>query len=182
MGLARPKHPERVRLGLSPGKLPGGVTVQGEPLVIDAPADVLVAEVSQTVLKHAHDSIKSGRDAKTGGSKPAVTPRVARQQGRRSQFRGYNTGELAEDLERSPVQGSTAKARATIQHPDPGRAVFLADEMTKGTHHTSTEGVARDKIETTVQAFAERALGGEHAKVKTSGEQRSQEASKQRGS
>lgn len=150
-----------MRLGLQPGTLPGRVSVQGEPLVIDAPADVLAAQVADVVLRHAYESITTGRDAKTGGSKPDVLPRVADRPGRRSQFRGYATGQLGEDLERSPVQGTTGRARTTIQHPDAGRSVFLAAEAARGIHHTSVEGVARGKIEQAVRAFVEGAAGPE---------------------
>ncbi|MCB9756267.1 MAG: hypothetical protein H6713_40625 [Myxococcales bacterium] len=163
MGIIRTSS---LRIGLSSGRVrherdgaTGNVTVVGEPLEIDVPADILVAQVAGALLQHSHESITTGRDARSGGAKPPIKPRTRSRPGRRSQHRGYATGELADDLERQSVTGDTQRATTVIQHPDRGRAIFLASEAAKGVHHVSVEGKARQVIESTVNAFLEESAG-----------------------
>lgn len=148
-----------IYVGLPPGKRGKNIKITGDVLALDIQADELAAAVGDKQLAYYHQSITSGIDVRTGGTKPQVTARTAALPGRRSQYRGYRSGELADDMERRTVSGDNGKAKTTITHPEASRQVFLSREYRNNIQHIGIEGVARQKLEDNVLEFVAEGVG-----------------------
>ncbi len=117
-------------------------------------AGLLVDAISTALLVFFRQGIMSGEKPDGTGSQPPLTAKVAGQKERRSKFRGYRTGFLADNLRRSKITGSTTRASSRILPPT-NRNVFIAGEAKRGVSFFSVTGAAGEVITAVVDKFIE---------------------------
>lgn len=115
-------------------------------------AGLLVDAISTSLLVFFRQGIMAGEKPDGTGSQPALTEKVAAQKDRRSRFRGYRTGFLADNLRRGRITGSTTKASTRILPPT-NRNVFVAAEAKRGNSFFSVAGAAGEVIAGVVDEF-----------------------------
>lgn len=117
-------------------------------------AGLLVDAISVALLVFYRQGIMSGEKPDGTGSQLELPEKVAEQKGRKSKFRGYRTGFLADNLRRGRITGSTTKATARILPPT-SRNVYIAGEAKRGVSFFSVQGAAADVITAVVDQFIE---------------------------
>lgn len=133
--------------------------VEGDPLVVDLDARVLVDVARRVVLEETRAAIVGGRRPDGGPQRPLSAAR-AEQDGRVSRFRGFATGHLADELRATPIKGDHNSASSTI-HPPTDRNVFIATEARRGVRYLGLGGEMKAAIAEGVKArLAEMLAGG----------------------
>jgi hypothetical protein len=152
--------------------------VEGEGLHIDTRADLLAWRVADALLDYHRQTIMQGTMPATGEPKKPlaviawyesinkeIPPHEQRRLDRRkSRFRGYDSGGLANGLRRGKIGGGAGAARRATARimPPTSRNMMLSQELTeRGIDYFSTEGLAAAVIEAETDASIEDAITGD---------------------
>lgn len=120
-------------------------------------AGLLVDALSTALLVFYRQAIMSGEKPDGSGAQPPLPAKVAEQKGRKSKFRGFKTGQFADNIRRGRITGSTTKASTRILPPT-NRNVYIAGEAKRGVSFFSVQGAAAEVIASVTSAFIEGGL------------------------
>ena len=120
-------------------------------------AGLLVDALSTALLVFFRQGIMSGQKPDGTGGQPPLPEKVAAQKGRKSRFRGYKTGHLADHLRRGRITGSTTKAQSRILPPT-NRNGYIAGEAKRGVSFFAVTGAAAEVIAAVTDEFIEGGL------------------------
>ena len=134
------------------------VSFKGGAVAADLDARRLTDATSDAVLKHTRKTIEDAVDPATGTKKTPLKARSANEPGRLGD-RGWRTGFLADNFQRTAVRGSSTRARTLIEPPRE-REVFLRAEARRGIGYVTNEGDAAQVIEDAAADFARGAIRG----------------------
>lgn len=123
----------------------------------------IAAAAGDALLDHIHRSISTSVDPATGTPLP-LSERAARKPGRGG-GRGYDTGELADELVRRAPTGSRRTARVRLVPPR-SRLVFLSTEERRGYNYLTAEGLAAKAIEAGASEAIDEALENGRAEAR----------------
>lgn len=145
-----------------------GTSVVTAGFAIDLRADALVDAMSRALLVRHRDAIASGQKPEGGPQRPLSEGR-RNDADREKPVRGYKTGHLADNLRRSKITGTTAKATAKILPPS-DRNVFVALELERGVHYFSVEGEAGEAAGQAARDIVDAMAAGDAVDVKRGGD------------
>lgn len=131
---------------------------------IDLDPTILVDRMSEALLRHLRESLLTGERPDGAGEQAPLSARAAAIPGRQSQFRGYRTGVLADELHRSAIKSDGRTASCTVA-PPPSRNAYLAGERRRGRALLTLKGAAGEAVAAAARAaVAEMVSGDEVAK------------------
>jgi len=107
------------------------VSLVAKEVGIEIRADALLDVVRVQLLEKFRLDIMEGRRPDTGGPQKPLPEKRAEAKNRKSPYRGYATGGLADGLRSPRMTGTTASARARILPPT-SRNVYIAGEAKRG--------------------------------------------------
>lgn len=131
---------------------------------VDLDAATIVDRMSEALLRHLRESLLTGERPDGAGEQAPLSARAAAIPGRQSQFRGYRTGVLADELHRSAIKSDGRTASCTVA-PPPSRNAYLAGERRRGRALLTLKGAAGEAVAAAARAaVAEMVSGDEVAK------------------
>ena len=131
---------------------------------VDLDAATIVDRMSEALLRHLRESLLTGERPDGAGEQAPLSARAAAIPGRQSQFRGYRTGVLADELHRSAIKSDGRTASCTVA-PPPSRNAYLAGERRRGRELLTLRGAAGAAVAAAARAaVAEMVSGDEVAK------------------
>lgn len=108
---------------------------------VDLDPAILCHAMSEAWLIHTRAAIIAGQRPDGGGPQKQLGARALADPDRESSFRGFNTGELADGLRRSPIASNGATA-STVCRPPKTRSVYVATEQARGVVLITGDGEA----------------------------------------
>ena len=127
---------------------------------ISVTADTIVDIVSHALLIYWRNTILSGTKPDGSGDQVPLsqaTIAMTGAGGRLTPWRGAASGEMADNLRRTAISGSTTKARCTISTPT-NRNAFIAQQQQKGIRFIKLGGEADEVIRLAVQQWLDAAI------------------------
>lgn len=108
-----------------------GTRVVSAGWAVDLDAAILVDRMSVAWLGHTRGSLMEGQRPDGGGAQKPLSKRALSNPDRDSPHRGFNSGELADGLRRTPItsDGRTATCRCL---PPPSRNAYVGKELRRG--------------------------------------------------
>lgn len=146
-------------------KTPGGknkltISIVAVAKTINVTADTIVDVVSHGLLVYWRNTILSGTKPDGSGDQVPLSQATIAQTGdggRLTPYRGAASGAMADNLRRSPVSGTTTRAKCTITTPT-NRNAFVAQQAAKGIRFIKLGGEADEVIRLAVQQWLDAAL------------------------
>ncbi len=143
------------------GGVEWGVRTVSAGFALDLDAAILVDRMSAALLKHTRESILAGQRPDGGGPQDALGPRALADPNRQSDHRGYNTGTLADEIRRGPIESNGREASCRVL-PPVSRNAYVGKERRQGRELLTLRGAAGAAVEAAArEAVAEMLTGRE---------------------
>ena len=136
-----------------------GSRVVSAGFAVDLDAAILVDAMSAALLKHTRDALMAGLRPDGGGAQAPLSARALSDPDRTSPHRGFNTGTLADELRRSPIEsnGQTASCRIS---PPPSRVAYVNVERSRNREMLTLRGAAGAAVEAAARAAVAEIMTG----------------------
>lgn len=108
-----------------------GVRQVSTGFAVDLDAGHLVDAMTRAHLEHTRNALMSGQRPDGGGEQKPLTRQALSNPDRDSPFRGFNSGELADGLYRTPIVSTGNSATSTVQ-PPASRNAYVGKERKRG--------------------------------------------------
>jgi len=158
------------------GDFEWGTKVVSAGFAVDLDAGVLVDRMSQALLRHTRGAIIAGERPDGGGEQAPLSARALAAPDRQSDNRGYRSGELADDLFRTPIESTGQEASCRILPPR-SRNAYVGRERKLGRELLTVRGAAGAAVEAAAREAAAEMMSG-HEVSKSRGEVAAKDADK----
>lgn len=108
---------------------------------VDLDAGHLVDAMTRAHLVHTRDAIMAGERPDGGGPQKPLGARASGNPDRESPHRGFNSGELADNLRRTEIKSDGTTASATV-YPPTSRTAYVSTEQKRGVVFITGSGAA----------------------------------------
>ncbi len=153
-----------------------GVRVVSAGLAVDLDAAILVDRMSAAHLRHTRAAIIAGERPDGGGEQAPLSARALAAPNRQSDNRGYRSGELADELFRTPIESTGQEASCRILPPR-SRNAYVGKERKLGRELLTVRGAAGAAVEAAAREAAAEMMSG-HEVSKSRGEVAAKDADK----
>jgi len=146
------------------GDFEWGTRVVSAGFAVDLDAGAIVDRMSEAWLRHTRAAILSGQRPDGGGPQDPLSTRALADPNRQSEHRGYNTGTLADELYRTPIESTGREASCRVLPPR-SRNPYISKERKNGRELLTMRGAAGAAVEAAArEAVAEMMSGTEVSK------------------